>query len=612
MPGSRQRRRNLVGLVLLVLLLGSVALLWGSNRDRDIEEVLERVAFSSGIHSGMDVNAAGTHLAYTTEYGEPALVVIPTAGDAEPQRFTFDDMWPRRPLLSPDGRQVLFEAQRDDARSVASRIDGIWLLDVETGDSRQIVQPAGRAFEEVSWPAWAPDSRRIAYVRAWKEDTWRFTMHVLDLSTGDDRIVVPDERLPVRAPAWSPDGRHLAYIGEPDMWITRPDGSDRRKLTSMPGAENAPSTTFPDAPAWSPDGSVLAYSARVDECYQIRMLELGSGHERVLDDECAMRPTWIDSGERLAYLRLGDSSRTLWERSIAGESPRLLGFEDGLIYRAAPAADGSILVVGQPSDQPRAIWRIRRDGDRALPPEPLVSTFDPPLESRFISAPETVLVRSEDGVEVPVQVFPRVCGRADAPGPALVWVHGGPHEDVAPRWYQEIQLLTLHGVTVFAVNYRGSTGNGAAFRAMSGDHAGQIADVRAAIELARTRPDVDPDQVFLLGVCWASNLIYDALLADPASIAGVVDWIGVSAPPRQPATLAERLPPMLWVTGKYERNAGWRGDLAERLGRAGLEIEHIMYDAGHSLLDGRDRGETWLRVGRFLARHSEYTCEGPR
>ena len=55
--------------------------------------------------------------------------------------------------------------------------------------------------------------------------------------------------------SWSPGGSRLAFHagggGVHDVYLVRPDGSERRRLTHDGG----------EMPAWSPDGRYLAYAA---------------------------------------------------------------------------------------------------------------------------------------------------------------------------------------------------------------------------------------------------------------------------------------------------------------------------------------------------------------
>ena len=56
------------------------------------------------------------------------------------------------------------------------------------------------------------------------------------------------------AAAWSPDGKMLAYCHESDLFLAKSDGTDARKLVTVPGV--------PDDPQFSPDETELRFSMR--------------------------------------------------------------------------------------------------------------------------------------------------------------------------------------------------------------------------------------------------------------------------------------------------------------------------------------------------------------
>ncbi len=54
-----------------------------------------------------------------------------------------------------------------------------------------------------------------------------------------------------------------------------------------------------------------------------------------------------------------------------------------------------------------------------------------------------------------------------APRAWVIWLHGGPHEQVSPRFNLYFDFLARRNIAVYAINYPGSTGIGNSY-ALSG------------------------------------------------------------------------------------------------------------------------------------------------
>jgi Tol biopolymer transport system component len=146
-----------------------------------------------------------------------------------------------------------------------------------------------------SYPALAPDGRRIAFVRTFGrfrdgefEHQGIYTMridgsHVRRVSLPRTRAAIDDN------PQWSPEGRRIVFVrtnltanpaGKTALFIVRADGSGRRRLTPW-------TLDAGDGPVWSPDGSRILFRSPASEdfldsnLYTIR--PDGSGLEQVTD-----------------------------------------------------------------------------------------------------------------------------------------------------------------------------------------------------------------------------------------------------------------------------------------------------------------------------------------
>jgi hypothetical protein len=215
------------------------------------------------------------------------------------------------PDVSPDGRTVVvvhsipsFEGEQAAVLATVPIEGGspTWLTD----------EPA-----IVEDPAWSPDGTRIAFNG--DVSGGPFGIHILDVNTGDTRLIPGTDNMLTGNPTWSPDGDRLAFEGATgdyvgpgatndawDIYVFRLGGSQLTNVTSTPDeSEVWPAwswntdriafvrgvprglgvyTMAPDgsdqtlvfdalpnlgSPTWSPDGTVIAFTADTGQVYTI-------------------------------------------------------------------------------------------------------------------------------------------------------------------------------------------------------------------------------------------------------------------------------------------------------------------------------------------------------
>jgi Tol biopolymer transport system component len=213
------------------------------------------------------------------------------------KHYDFDSIAPRQakgilaPALSPNGKQVAFIA-----------LNQLWLMEIGKAP-RQITHDA---FYKQG-PAWSPDGSTLAYVSD-KDGTEN--IYLLDLATGNARLLSACKDSAQIFPAWSPDGRRIAF-------------QDQTGATLLADVSNgeirtlAPSTFFPGRPAWSADGSTVAiatvksYSKRFREgTNQILAVNVSSGKSQYYEpapfQSITTRtedgPVYAPSGKEMAFV----------------------------------------------------------------------------------------------------------------------------------------------------------------------------------------------------------------------------------------------------------------------------------------------------------------------
>lgn len=159
---------------------------------------------------------------------------------------------------------------------------------------------------------------------------------------------------------------------------------------------------------------------------------------------------------------------------------------------------------------------------------------------------------------------------ADGPVPAVAFTgpFTGVKEQVVGLYADR---LARHGIATFAFDHRGFGESGG--RAGHEDSQGKLADLRAAVGVLASRPEVAADRVGVVGVCLGGGYAVLAAATDPR-IAAVA---GIAGAYNSPAYFAERM-----------GIAAYRGALASFIAAADEEIPAVAADGGDAAMPGAE------------------------
>jgi Tol biopolymer transport system component len=270
---------------------------------------------------------------------------------------------------SPDGSKlIILKRDADGDHPYLTEADGSQPQRLDTGCRPPCVGDwLGSNFEPGL--AFSPDETRLAFVRAFSDDTFgdpRSVIAIMDMATG--AVVELDSTAGVaREPSWSPDGAHLVF----GQYVIDADGRNLHQVapTELAAGEGPSSRNA----RWSPDGSLIVFTSSIDtiaipgvidnsqrlsDIYTVR--PDGTGLQRLTTDTVgplgttepgdfgARNPSWTRDG-RIVFIRdpaAGETVMQLWVMDRDGSNATRLDPSDaasltaiGCISCPYPATD---------------------------------------------------------------------------------------------------------------------------------------------------------------------------------------------------------------------------------------------------------------------------------
>lgn len=276
---------------------------WDINQPSySVEAKQAKIDVHQGTWMSLDVSPDGRNIVFDL-LGD--IYQIPfKGGRAEPLRS--GHAWEIQPRYSPDGRSIAFTS--DFAGG-----DNIWVMDLQTNESRQVTF---EDFRLLNNPTWSPDGLYIAARKHFTTsrslgtgEIWLY--HVFGGKDAKGVPVVersdPAFQKELGEPMFAPDGKSIyftqnstpgkTFIYHQDtnkevFQVKRVD-LDSGKITRVAGGPGGAVRPSP-----SPDGKFLAYVKRVRAVSRLFMMDLDSGEETMLVDalDQDMQETWAVYG----------------------------------------------------------------------------------------------------------------------------------------------------------------------------------------------------------------------------------------------------------------------------------------------------------------------------
>jgi dipeptidyl aminopeptidase/acylaminoacyl peptidase len=362
-------------------------------------------------------------------------------------------------------------------------------------------------------PVWAPDSKRIAFIRIPEESQtlpfmpWRSALPW--------SILVGDSELGTASEIWkAPEGPGSAF-----RFISASN--------QLFWAEND-RLVFP----WEGDGWTHLYSIKSDGS-QIKLLTPGNSEVQFVSISKDRKFMFYSSNQE-------DIDRQhIWKVNVSNGKTEQLSKGEGIEWSPQPSASNNRLFILASGPTTPAYPAVLEKGKiKSLKPESDLSEF--PVD-RLVK-PEQVIFSSVDGMQIHGQLFLPSDMKKGEKYPAVLFLHGGSrrqmllgfhHRGYYHNAYAFNQYLASQGYIVLAVNYRSGIGYGMNFREAlnyGARGASEFQDILGAGLYLRNRSDVDPGRIGLWGGSYGGFLTAmglakaSDLFSAGVDLHGVHDW----------------------------------------------------------------------------------------
>ncbi len=477
------------------------------------------------------------------------------------------------PKISPDSRYVSFV-----------RDHNLWLVSVADGKERALTQGSTEEIRkgELDWVYpeeleiltaywWAPDSSAIAYLEMDERKVAKYPLVDFSSPSGE----ADEERYP-------PAGGVNPIVR---VFVAPVGGGEAR---AMDTGENT--DTYIARVNWLTDSKHIAIQRlnRQQTVLDLLVADAASGEARTVLTE--KDQYWINISNDLHFLK--DGKRFLWSSERTGyrhlylydlEGKELAQLTKGewevTAVNAVDEAKGLVYFTGTAkSPLERHLYRVSLEGsavsrltihngthgvnmapdasafvdtysDSLTPPRQDLARADGSLlrvinENRVaeladyhLSAPQFLLVKTHDGVQLNAMMIKPPDFDATRKYPVLVYTYGGPHgQVVVNQWtgsnFLWHELMSQKGYIIFALDNRGATGRGHVFEEPIHYRLGaqELSDQRDGVAYLKTLPFVDASRIGIWGWSYGGHMTLHAMFEAPddfkAGFAGgpVTDW----------------------------------------------------------------------------------------
>jgi len=485
----------------------------------------------------VDLTKDGTQFLYSSNHsGKPQLYLKTVDPNSIPKQITFGDLHVKMGYFSPNEECIAFQAEDSGNEQYH-----MYLLNLKEEDELEKQISKTPYFSDTF--SWNPNGKEMARTVGLLGALEKTGIEIFNIETGE--YLFQKISNPVGDVQFSPDGKWLAYT-----FSTAGGKGTEIRVQNKNDADDIIIYSFGDTtsemqPIWSPDGKKIAFASNQGGKWQILVqefrgselvhLNLNEGEEVVtnLSGTSDFKHCWHPHGQKVYYIYTIHSRTYIRGHYLNNEKEKPLPFPNGENGPFKISGDGKIVVSYHSSmTDPSGIFAHKIGSDdsfRITPKDHDDSLID------ALSKPESIWYESFDKLKIHGWYLKGIYASKESPVPAILYIHGGPGDQVFDEWAQGVYLQAFSqlGYSIFAINYRGSTGYGGEFYNSNREDygGGDLEDCVYAAKWLRTRPEVDPEKIAIAGGSYGGFMTLIALTKKPeiftagVSLVPAVDWI---------------------------------------------------------------------------------------
>ena len=462
--------------------------------------------------------------------------------------------------FSPDGKYISFLSSRPGPTSNSPKGNQVWVLDRRGGEPQQLTDVKD---QEISGYSWAPDGKKLlltlhpkaepdaedgkparpqpividryhfkedveGYIR---DNAWD-ALYLYDLSTKKAEKLTTDKNVNEEGAVFSPDGEWIAFVSNhdadpdrsnnTDVFVVAPKaGSAAKKLTDWKGPDGG-------RLAWSPDSKSIAFT----EGAELKLLEYSQAKPAVVTldgkvsypaaklDRSVSQPRFLPDGS-LSYLVSDDRNEYPAQVELNGPGvQKLLNVEGAAPHAEDPkgvvqsweTAGGHTVALYTNDTTPTELYAFENGALR-----PLTHENDALVAELNLVPTEDIEFKASDGNDAHGLLTRPTDFKAGTPAPMILYIHGGPNGQDGHGFDFQRQWLATKGYAELNVNYRGSSGRGAAYSAaIAGDWGDkEVLDLKAGVDKAIALGVADANRMCVTGWSYGGILTDYMIASDP-------------------------------------------------------------------------------------------------